>query len=80
AMENEDEVYNSLLAAKDAKRREESKLLALSDVIAKALDDIEILETDVEILGGDDNGVYIRGVYDSGKCDIKLAMAEHKVG
>nr|GEU79321.1 hypothetical protein [Tanacetum cinerariifolium] len=57
AMENEDEVYNSLLAAKDAKRGEESKLLALNDVIAEALDDIETLETDVEILGGDDNGV-----------------------
>ncbi|GJW00024.1 50S ribosomal protein L14, chloroplastic [Tanacetum coccineum] len=57
AMENDDEVYNSLLAVKDAKRGEESKLLALNDVIAEALDDIETLETDVEILGGDDNGV-----------------------
>nr|GFD21505.1 hypothetical protein [Tanacetum cinerariifolium] len=57
AIENEDEVYNSLLAAKDAKHGEESNLLALNDVIAEALDDIETLETDVEILGGDDNGV-----------------------
>nr|GEV21545.1 hypothetical protein [Tanacetum cinerariifolium] len=50
-MKNEDEVYNSLLAAKVAKRGEESKLLMLNDVIAEALDDIETLETDVEILG-----------------------------
>nr|GFA92158.1 hypothetical protein [Tanacetum cinerariifolium] len=57
AMENEDEVYNGLLAAKDVKRGEESKLLALNDLIAKALDDIENLETNVEILGSDDNGV-----------------------
>nr|GEW90086.1 hypothetical protein [Tanacetum cinerariifolium] len=57
AIENEDEVYNSLLVVKDAKRGEESKLLALNDVIAEALDDIETLETDVKILGGDDNGV-----------------------
>ncbi|GJR26176.1 hypothetical protein Tco_1102408 [Tanacetum coccineum] len=57
AMENEDEVYNGLLAAKDAKRGEESKLVALNDLIEEALDDIETLETDVEILGGDDNGV-----------------------
>nr|GEV23490.1 hypothetical protein [Tanacetum cinerariifolium] len=57
AMENQDEVYNGLLAAKDAKRGEESKLVALNDLIAEALDDIETLETDVEILDGDDNGV-----------------------
>nr|GEU90465.1 hypothetical protein [Tanacetum cinerariifolium] len=53
AIENEDEVYNSLLATKDAKRGEESKLLALNDVIVEALDDIDTLEVDVEILGGD---------------------------
>ncbi|GJT54684.1 hypothetical protein Tco_0989738 [Tanacetum coccineum] len=57
AMENQDEVYNGLLAAKDAKRGEESKLVALNDLIAKALDDIDTLEIDVEILDGDDNGV-----------------------
>nr|GEX60028.1 hypothetical protein [Tanacetum cinerariifolium] len=48
AIKNEDEVYNSLLAAKDAKRGEESKLLAFNDVIMEASDDIETLETDVE--------------------------------
>nr|GEY25671.1 hypothetical protein [Tanacetum cinerariifolium] len=57
AMENQDEVYNGLLAAKDAKRREESKLVALNDLITEALDDIDTLETDVEILDGDDNVV-----------------------
>nr|GEV85554.1 hypothetical protein [Tanacetum cinerariifolium] len=57
AMENQCEVYNGLLVAKDAKREEESKLVALNDLIAKALDDIDTLETDVEILDGDDNGV-----------------------
>nr|GEV86404.1 peptidase C48, SUMO/sentrin/Ubl1 [Tanacetum cinerariifolium] len=57
AMENEDEVYNALLAAKDAKRGEESKLLALTELIVEALEDIHTLELDLEILGGDDNGV-----------------------
>nr|GEW19049.1 hypothetical protein [Tanacetum cinerariifolium] len=57
AMENQDEIYNGLLAVKDAKRGEESKLVALNDLIAEALDDINILETDVEILDGDDNCV-----------------------
>ncbi|GJW20858.1 hypothetical protein Tco_0031480 [Tanacetum coccineum] len=81
AMENEDEVYNSLLAAKDAKRGEESKLLALNDVIAEALDDIEILETDVEILGGDDNGVYIRGwVMTASAIVISLDSSDDSVG
>nr|GEX65421.1 hypothetical protein [Tanacetum cinerariifolium] len=58
AMKNQDEVYNGLLATKDAKHGEESKLVALNDLIAEALDDIDTLEIDVEILGGDDNGVY----------------------
>nr|GEV18761.1 hypothetical protein [Tanacetum cinerariifolium] len=57
AMDNQDEVYNGLLAAKDAKRGEESKLVALNNLIVEALDDIDMLETDMEILGGDDNGV-----------------------
>ncbi|GJR41656.1 hypothetical protein Tco_1309759 [Tanacetum coccineum] len=57
AMENDDEVYNALLAAKDAKRGEESKLLALTELIAEALEDIHTLELDLEILGGDGNGV-----------------------
>ncbi|GJX64747.1 hypothetical protein Tco_0299090 [Tanacetum coccineum] len=57
AMENQDEVYNGLLAVEDAKRGEESKLVVLNDLIAEALDDIDTLETDVEILDGDNNGV-----------------------
>nr|GEV70654.1 putative mitochondrial protein [Tanacetum cinerariifolium] len=54
---NQDKVYNGLLAAKNAKHGEESKVVALNDLIAKALDDIDTLETDVEILDGDVNSV-----------------------
>nr|GEV59159.1 hypothetical protein [Tanacetum cinerariifolium] len=57
AMKNQEEVYNGLLAVKDAKCGEKSKLMALNDLIAEALDDIDTLEPDVEILDGDDNGV-----------------------
>nr|GEU50245.1 uncharacterized mitochondrial protein AtMg00810-like [Tanacetum cinerariifolium] len=56
-LQNQEEVYNGLLAAKDAKCREKSKLVALNDLITEALDDIDTLETDVEILDGDDNCV-----------------------
>nr|GEV75984.1 hypothetical protein [Tanacetum cinerariifolium] len=59
AMKDQDEVHDSLLAAKDAKRGEESKLSTLNDVIAEVLDDIETLETDVEILGGENNGLFV---------------------
>nr|GEW99823.1 hypothetical protein [Tanacetum cinerariifolium] len=45
----------SLLATKDAKRGEEAKLVALNDVIVKALDEIETLENNVEILDGAGN-------------------------
>ncbi|GJR45665.1 hypothetical protein Tco_1313768 [Tanacetum coccineum] len=55
-MEDQGEVHDSLLAAKDAKRGEKSKLSALNEVIAEALADIETLETDVEILDGENNG------------------------
>nr|GFD36018.1 hypothetical protein [Tanacetum cinerariifolium] len=41
AMEDQDEVHESLLAAKDAKRGEESKLLALHEEITEALEEIE---------------------------------------
>ncbi|GJX17397.1 hypothetical protein Tco_0218229 [Tanacetum coccineum] len=41
AMEDQNEVHDSLLAVKDAKRGEESKLLALHEVIAEALEEIE---------------------------------------
>ncbi|GJW53578.1 hypothetical protein Tco_0097663 [Tanacetum coccineum] len=54
AMEDQDEVHDSLLAAKDAKRGEESKLLALHEVIAEALEEIESQGNNVEILDGVD--------------------------
>nr|GEV91255.1 hypothetical protein [Tanacetum cinerariifolium] len=57
AMEDQDEVHDSLLAAKDAKRDEQSKLTALNDVIAKALDEIETQENNVEILEAGSNDV-----------------------
>nr|GEU93968.1 putative ribonuclease H-like domain-containing protein [Tanacetum cinerariifolium] len=41
AMEDQDEVHDILLATKDAKCREESKLSALHEVIAEALEEIE---------------------------------------
>nr|GEU35816.1 hypothetical protein [Tanacetum cinerariifolium] len=50
AMEDQEEVHDSLLVVKDAKRGEQAKLVALNDVIAKALDEIETLENNVEIL------------------------------
>ncbi|GJZ21426.1 hypothetical protein Tco_0558465 [Tanacetum coccineum] len=50
AMEDQDEVHDSLLAAKDAKRGEKSKLLALHEVINKALEEIESQRNNVEIL------------------------------
>nr|GEW79584.1 hypothetical protein [Tanacetum cinerariifolium] len=55
AMVDQDKVHNSLLAVKDAKRGEESKLSALNKVIVEALADIETLETDVKILDGENN-------------------------
>ncbi|GJR40910.1 hypothetical protein Tco_1216594 [Tanacetum coccineum] len=52
AMEDQDEVHDSLLAARDAKHGKEGKLIVLNDVIAEALDEIETQETNVEILDG----------------------------
>ncbi|GKD13371.1 hypothetical protein Tco_1197778 [Tanacetum coccineum] len=57
AMENQDEVHDCLLAAKDAKRGEKAKLDALNEVIAEAFDEIEMHETNVEILDGALDGV-----------------------
>ncbi|GJQ97537.1 hypothetical protein Tco_0008676 [Tanacetum coccineum] len=54
AIEDQDEVHDSLLAAKDAKRSEESKLVALHEVIAKALEEIKSQGNNVEILDGVD--------------------------
>nr|GEX78039.1 hypothetical protein [Tanacetum cinerariifolium] len=59
AMDDQDEVNDSLLAAKDVKRGEESKLSALNDMIAEALADIGTLKMDVEILDGENNGCFI---------------------
>ncbi|GJY86873.1 hypothetical protein Tco_0500899 [Tanacetum coccineum] len=56
-MEDQVEVHDSLLAAKDAKCGEEGKLVALNDVIVEALDEIETQETNVEILDGAGDGV-----------------------
>nr|GEV81393.1 hypothetical protein [Tanacetum cinerariifolium] len=41
AIEDQDEVHDNLLAAKDAKRGEKSKLLALHEVIVETLEEIE---------------------------------------
>nr|GEX17491.1 hypothetical protein [Tanacetum cinerariifolium] len=54
AIKDQDEVRDNLLAAKDAKRGEESKLLALHEVIAEALEEIESQGNNVEILDGVD--------------------------
>nr|GFC50415.1 hypothetical protein [Tanacetum cinerariifolium] len=47
----------NLLAAKDAKHSEESKLLALHEVIVEALEEIESKGNNVEILDGEHDGV-----------------------
>nr|GEV48810.1 hypothetical protein [Tanacetum cinerariifolium] len=49
-MPDQDEVHNSLLVAKDAKHSEQSKLVALNEVIAEALEEIETQKANVEIL------------------------------
>nr|GEW64896.1 hypothetical protein [Tanacetum cinerariifolium] len=54
-MEDQDEVHDSLLAAKDAKRNEESKLLALHEVIAEALEEIESQGHNVAMLDGNND-------------------------
>ncbi|GJT01086.1 hypothetical protein Tco_0822255 [Tanacetum coccineum] len=59
AMANQDEEHNSLLATKDAKHSEQSKLVALNDVIAEALEEIETQEANVEILDGGNDGISV---------------------
>ncbi|GJV52267.1 hypothetical protein Tco_1448008 [Tanacetum coccineum] len=49
-MQDQKEVHDSLLAAKGAKKGEQAKLVAFNDVIAEALDEIETLKNNVEIL------------------------------
>nr|GEX23128.1 hypothetical protein [Tanacetum cinerariifolium] len=53
--QDQDEVHDSLLAAKDVKRGEESKLLALHEVIAEALEEIESQGNNVEMLDDEHN-------------------------
>ncbi|GKD50917.1 hypothetical protein Tco_1279893 [Tanacetum coccineum] len=81
AMSDQDEVHDSLSAAKDAKRSEESKLVALNDVITEALENIETQETNVEILDDENNGfVSIRtdSLVDVGKCKhLKLRSSDN---
>nr|GFB44937.1 hypothetical protein [Tanacetum cinerariifolium] len=52
AMENQEEVHDSWLAAKDARKGEQGRLDGLNEVIDDALEEIEKLETNVEILEG----------------------------
>ncbi|GJV91208.1 hypothetical protein Tco_1539021 [Tanacetum coccineum] len=52
AMENQEEVHDSWLVAKDARRGEQGKLDGLNEVIDDALEEIKKLETNVEILEG----------------------------
>nr|GEW36556.1 hypothetical protein [Tanacetum cinerariifolium] len=52
AMENQEEVHDSWLAAKDARRGEQGRLDGLNEVIDDALKEIEKLETNVKILEG----------------------------
>nr|GEV98704.1 hypothetical protein [Tanacetum cinerariifolium] len=49
-MEDQDEVHDRLLVAKDAKHGEESKLLALHEVIVEALEESESQGNNVEML------------------------------
>ncbi|GJY01806.1 retrovirus-related pol polyprotein from transposon TNT 1-94 [Tanacetum coccineum] len=52
AMENQEEVHDSWLAAKDARRGKQGRLDGLNEMINDALEEIEKLETNVEILKG----------------------------
>ncbi|GKD75965.1 hypothetical protein Tco_1334247 [Tanacetum coccineum] len=62
-MKDREEVHDSLLATNDAKRDEEAKLVALNDVIVEALDKIETLENNVDILDGTGDDVMVRYGY-----------------
>ncbi|GJU33811.1 hypothetical protein Tco_1182165 [Tanacetum coccineum] len=52
AIENQEEVHDSWLAAKDARRGEQGRLDRLNEEINDSLEEIEKLETNVEILEG----------------------------
>nr|GEX89475.1 hypothetical protein [Tanacetum cinerariifolium] len=51
-MENQEEVHDSWLAARDARRGEQGRLDGLNEVIDDALEEIEKLDTNMEILKG----------------------------
>ncbi|GKB64259.1 hypothetical protein Tco_0920445 [Tanacetum coccineum] len=50
AMDDQEEVYDSLMCLRDDKRAEHDKLMALNKLIAKAEEDISRKETHIEIL------------------------------
>ncbi|GKD18219.1 hypothetical protein Tco_1207377 [Tanacetum coccineum] len=52
AIENQEEVHDNWLATKDARRGEQGRFDGLNEVIDDALEEIEKLETNVEILEG----------------------------
>lgn len=55
--DDDDEVREGLLAAKDSKRAEDRKLVKLNEIIAEAEEEIETLEFNAELLDGDDDDV-----------------------
>ncbi|GKD40880.1 hypothetical protein Tco_1261087 [Tanacetum coccineum] len=50
AMDDQEEVYDSLMCLRDDKRAEHNKLMALNELIAKAEEDISRKETHIEIM------------------------------
>nr|GEW30692.1 hypothetical protein [Tanacetum cinerariifolium] len=77
AIRDHDELHDSFLAAKDAKRSEQSKLEALNDVIDEALEDIDTQKTNVKILD-DENDGYVHTDVKSGKrfsCEFSFIFA-----
>ncbi|GJY31647.1 hypothetical protein Tco_0415142 [Tanacetum coccineum] len=55
-MEDREEVYDSLMSLRDARRGENNKLMALNDLIAEAEEEIETKEAHVEIMDAVSNG------------------------
>nr|GEY19687.1 hypothetical protein [Tanacetum cinerariifolium] len=85
AMKNKEEVHDSWLAAKDARRGEQGRLDGLNEVIDDALEEIEKLKINVEILkGAADMGsiwvcVLLFGAWQSVKA-LKLRLFICKMG
>ena len=57
AMPNQNVVHHPLMVVRAARISEQSKLLALNESIAEAMDEIHTLETSVDILDGGNDGV-----------------------